>query len=78
MSRCCYILVPIIPSVTEMTMEKVQDNGKIRREKLKIFQMYTVEDLKKRLFQRKIQHAREFCNKAVNGHLIHSSPHYCK
>lgn len=34
----------------------------------KTFQMYAVEDLKKRLLsQRKIQHAREFYNKAVNG-----------
>lgn len=79
MSRYYYILVPVIPSVTGMTMEKVQDKGKIHREKLKTFQTYTVEDLRNRLLsQKKIQHVRVFCNKAVNGHLIHSSPHYCK
>lgn len=57
-----------------MTMVEVQDKGKVHRDKLKTFQMYTLEDLKNRLLsQEKMQHAREFCSKAVNGNLIHSS-----
>jgi len=55
MSRCYFILEPTIPSVTKIAMEKVQDKRKIHRDKLKTFQMHTLEDLKNRLLsQRRI------------------------
>lgn len=78
MSRCCHILLHIIPSVAE------HDNGRsaglrngTQREAGEVSDVHSGGS-QELLSQKKMQLSREFWNKGVNGHLINLSPHYCK